>query len=83
MTAISPIVLQDEVLLEVDPAGVVVWTWQAWQHANELGFDDEAKGLIAKQGGDWLHCNSVSEIPPNTHADPVHRASLRAVLVAS
>jgi hypothetical protein len=71
---ISPIVLQDDALLEVDPTGKVVWTWQAWQHAAELGFDDEAKDLIAKQGGDWLHCNSVSEIPPNTHADPVFAA---------
>jgi hypothetical protein len=65
---------QDDALLEVDPAGEVVWTWQAWQHAKELGFDDEAKGLIAKQGGDWLHCNSVTEIPPNTHTDPVFAA---------
>jgi hypothetical protein len=68
--AISPNLLQDDLLIEVDPAGNIVWRWFLWQHAAEFGFDDEAKQLISAQGGDWAHMNSVSVIPPNHHLDP-------------
>lgn len=67
---ISPTPLRDDVIFEVDPAGNIVWKWVTWQHANEFGFDAEAKELIYAQGGDWTHTNSISVIPPNAHTDP-------------
>jgi hypothetical protein len=70
-TPISPITLTDDLIIEVDPAGKVIWQWYTYQHATEFGLDTEAMQLIAAQGGDWAHTNSISEIPPNTHADPV------------
>jgi outer membrane protein assembly factor BamB len=67
---ISPLPIQDDLLIEVDPAGKLVWSWFLREHVGEFGFDDEAKALIAKQGGDWAHMNSVYVIPPNHHTDP-------------
>ena len=70
ITEISPITLTDDLIIEVDPAGNVVWEWYTWQHATEFGFTDQAKQLIGAQGGDWAHANSISEIPPNNYTDP-------------
>ena len=68
--SISPKLLEDDFIVEVDPAGKVVWTWETWQHFDEFGFTDCQKEQIAKDGGDWAHANTISVIPPNTHTDP-------------
>jgi hypothetical protein len=70
--AISPNVLTDDCILEVTPAGEIVWQWFTFQHFEEFGFTTEARQLIAagRNGGDWAHANAVSEIPPNHHSDP-------------
>ena len=67
---ISPLELLDDFIMEIDPVGNVVWSWETWAHFDEFGFNDCAKGLISDQGGDWAHANTISVIPPNNHTDP-------------
>jgi len=67
---ISPDVLKDDFLVEVDPSGQVVWTWHTHEHFDQFGFDDDAKALISSAAGDWAHANSISPIPANDHGDP-------------
>ena len=67
---ISPKIIQDDQLYEVDPVGNLVWHWYLRDHVKEFGFDSEARALIAQQGGDWAHMNSLYVIPPNSHSQP-------------
>jgi hypothetical protein len=69
---ISPNLLTDDCILEVTPAGEIVWQWFTFQHIDEFGFTADARELIAQaqNGGDWAHANALSEIPPNHHRDP-------------
>lgn len=71
--SISSIPLVDDFLLEVDPAGNIVWSWYTYQHFDELGFDQLGRDLIANEGGDWAHTNAVASLPPNSHASPALR----------
>ena len=68
----SPHLLRDDCILEVTPAGAIVWQWFTFQHIDAFGFSPEARRLIAeaRNGGDWAHANALSEIPPNHHSDP-------------
>jgi len=56
----------DDCMIEVDPAGNVVWEWQTADHYDEIGLSDEAKALIFERGGDWGHANGAGVIPDNT-----------------
>ena len=56
----------DDCVIEVDPAGNVVWEWQTADHYDEIGLSDEAKALIFEAGGDWGHSNGAGVIPENT-----------------
>jgi Arylsulfotransferase (ASST) len=69
---ISPKLLRDDCILEVTPAGQIVWQWFTFQHVDEFGLTADARQLIAeaRNGGDWAHANALSEIPPNHHRDP-------------
>jgi len=67
---ISTTTLIDDCLLEINPAGSIVWAWFTWQHFADFGFTDAAKLQIYSQGGDWAHANSVTVIPPNNSFDP-------------
>jgi hypothetical protein len=69
---ISPHLLRDDCILEVTPAGEIVWQWFTFQHVDEFGFSADARQLLAeaRNGGDWAHANALSEIPPNHHHDP-------------
>jgi len=69
-TSISPITLIDDCIIEVNPAGAIVWAWYTWQHFDEFHFTDTAKNLIYAIGGDWAHANSVTVVPPNNLFDP-------------
>ncbi|MEC2074795.1 aryl-sulfate sulfotransferase [Metabacillus fastidiosus] len=75
---ISKYELLDDVILEVDWEGNVVWEWSFSDHFDELQFDDEAKKIIYEEpnrrffgnkSGDWLHINSISAVGPNRHYD--------------
>ena len=70
--------LLDDVFIEVDWEGNIVWEWHANKHFNELGFDEIAKNVLARNPnnhengggqGDWLHINSMSVLGPNKWYD--------------
>jgi len=70
--------LLDDVIVEVDWEGNIVWEWAFSDHFDELGFSEEAKAVIQKEpnlrffgnnSGDWLHINSISTIGPNKFYD--------------
>jgi len=68
---ISKNLLMDDVIYEVDwETQESALMWQASDHFDELGFDEQAKQLIHSSGGDYLHINSVSRVGPNKWYDP-------------
>ena len=71
---ISDQTLTDDILLELEPDGDVVWEWRTRDHFDEFGFSQEIKDEIYVRGGDWAHANAAYSIPLNTsHADPRFR----------
>lgn len=71
--------LQNDVFIEVDWEGNIVWEWHANEHYDELGLSEEAKMAIydapdfhpttTGDVGDWFHCNSMSYLGPNKWYD--------------
>ncbi len=70
--------LLDDVIIEVDWDGNIVWEWRAADHFNEYGFSPAAKLAIYKNPnmheagggmGDWMHINSMSVLGPNKWYD--------------
>jgi hypothetical protein len=76
---ISSKTLLDDAIIEVDWQGKILWEWNCSDHFNELGFDESAKNVLARDpntrffgdhhAGDWMHINSVSLVGPNKHYD--------------
>ncbi len=76
---ISPWTLEDDVIVEVNREGEVLWEWHASDHFEEFGFDEPARQALktiqvfippdALTPGagitDWLHVNTVSRLGPN------------------
>jgi hypothetical protein len=76
---VSDIPLQDDAIIEIDANGQITWEWNAWEHFDEMGFDDVAKEAIRTNhvssfGGtqgqgipesDWQHLNATSLLGPN------------------
>lgn len=72
---ISEMPLQDDVIYEVDWAGKILWSWHAYEHYDQMGFDEVAKEALrtihAPTGGcdstktDWQHTNAKSYLGPN------------------
>jgi Arylsulfotransferase (ASST) len=69
--------LLDDALLEVSPAGEVLWVWRAADHYLEIGFTPESLALL-RQGKnrndapgpfDYLHANSARVLGPNRWHD--------------
>ncbi len=70
--------LLDDVIIEVDWNGNIIWEWKANDHFNELGFSEIQKNVLFRNpnfhengGGqyDWLHINSMSVLGPNRWYD--------------
>lgn len=70
--------LLNDVFIEVDWEGNIVWEWHCDKHFNELGFDEIAKNALARNPnnhengggqGDWMHINSMSVLGPNKWYD--------------
>lgn len=71
--------LLDDVFVEVDWEGNIVWEWRMSEHFRELGFSQAAKNVLfrnpnqhfTKNGelGDWMHVNSMSTLGPNKWYD--------------
>ena len=72
---ISHQLLEDDVLIEVDREGKIVWEWHAVDHFNEFGFSETARNALFRDPntqpcgpegqGDWLHINCASYLGPN------------------
>lgn len=70
--------LLDDVFIEIDWQGNMVWEWVCSEHFDELGFGPDSRKVLAdnpnmlKIGagfGDWMHINSMSRLGPNPHFD--------------
>lgn len=70
--------LCDDVFLEVDWEGNIVWQWHANEHFKEIGFDEAQKNILSRDPnmhecgggmGDWLHINCMSVLGPNKWYD--------------
>lgn len=74
---ISKYNLIDDIILEVDFEGNIIWEWSLSEHFDELGLDEYAKeaifnnpSLITKdKPGDYGHMNSISYVGENRHFD--------------
>jgi hypothetical protein len=70
---VADVMLEDDRLIEISPAGKTTWEWTASDHIDELGFAADARKAI-KNGGsfnaargsfDWLHVNSATYVGSN------------------
>jgi len=73
--------LYDDIILEVDHEGKVIFEWLASDHVREMGFERLAKIVMYRYpnytmtrspgvvGGDWIHVNSASWLGPNKWYD--------------
>lgn len=66
---ISANVLQDDLIVEIDKKGKILWQWLASDHFDELGFDYDALNAIYRKGWDWMHVNTMSRVGPNKWYD--------------
>ena len=75
---ISDKLLVDDVIIEVDWEGNIVWEWVCSDHFDEYGFREDAKNILARDPnmrsagpgmGDWMHINSMSVLGPNKWYD--------------
>lgn len=70
--------LLDDMMIEVDWEGNILWKWSASEHFDELGFDEAAKNVLFRDPnmrsadggtGDYLHINCMSYLGPNKWYD--------------
>jgi hypothetical protein len=70
--------LLDDVIIEVDWNGDIVWEWILSDHFDEFYFSEEAKNILFRDPnyraagggmGDWMHINSMSALGPNRFYD--------------
>jgi hypothetical protein len=75
--AVADVMLEDDRLIELSPAGEVLWDWRAGDHIDQFRFDTDelaaikaAPGVNAARGSyDWLHINSADYVGPNQWYD--------------
>jgi hypothetical protein len=70
--------LLDDVIIEVDWNGDIIWEWVLSEHFDEFDFSEEAKNIMFRDPnyraagggmGDWMHINSMSVLGPNRFFD--------------
>lgn len=76
---ISCQLLEDDVLIEVNRQGDILWEWHAVDHFSEFGFDETARNVIYRNPniqpcgpegqGDLFHINCASYLGPNRWYD--------------
>jgi hypothetical protein len=64
--SISPFLIANDYIIEVNQQGEIVWRWNTVEHFDEFGFSVETKNLISEKGGDWAHTNSIQSLPENS-----------------
>jgi hypothetical protein len=70
---ISRHLLHDDVLYEVDWEGNLIWQWYAWEHFDQMGFNESAQqaiydtfaGFDPNGGSDYQHFNAASYLGLN------------------
>ena len=71
---ISDKLLLDDLIVEVNWEGEIVWEWLCSDHFAEMGFTERAKNALSRDPnyrpvgpgqGDWMHINSMSLLGPN------------------
>lgn len=72
---ISDKMLIDDVILEVNWEGEIIWEWVCSEHFQEYGFREGPKNALHRNpnfrnlqpvgAGDWMHINSMSALGPN------------------
>ena len=78
-SAISDKQLLDDLILEVDWEGNILWEWSCNEHFDEMGFREGPKNTLCRNPnyrptqpegmGDWMHINSMSVLGPNKWYD--------------
>lgn len=76
---ISDKLLIDDLIMEVNWDGDIVWEWLCSDHFDEFGFREGARNALARNPnyrqtepegqGDWMHINSMSTLGPNKWYD--------------
>ena len=76
---ISPQLLLDDRLIEIDREGNILWEWSVIDHFNQFGFTEEQKNAMFRNPnirnagpegqGDLFHCNCASYVGPNKWYD--------------
>jgi len=75
---ISQHLLCDDVIIEVNWEGEIVWEWVCGEYFNDMGFSEEARNIIYRnpnmvvgkgEMGDWMHLNAMSALGPNRWYD--------------
>jgi hypothetical protein len=71
--------LCDDVIVEVDWEGNIIWEWICSEHFDEFNFSEEAKNTLYRNPNlrtevgegvaDWMHINSMSALGPNKWFD--------------
>ena len=71
--------LLDDIIIEVDWNGDVVWEWILSDHFHEFEWSEEARNILSRDPnyrltgggglGDWMHINSMSVLGPNRFYD--------------
>ncbi len=74
--------LLDDLIVEVDDEGDILWEWLMSDHFDEIGLNEESLNALARnpnkntlgadgaiQYGDWAHVNSMSTLGPNRWYD--------------
>jgi hypothetical protein len=77
--AISGALLLDDLILEVDWNGDVLWEWRCHEHFEEMGFQEGPRNALHRNPnmrptlpeamGDWMQLNSLSVLGPNRWHD--------------
>ncbi len=70
--------LLDDVIIEVNWDGEIIWEWVCNEHFQEMGFREDARNILCRDPnfrptgggmGDWMHINSISLLGPNKWYD--------------
>ena len=64
LPGLIPHEIEDDVILEINRKGQVLWQWSTLEHYDQLGLSDEGKSIIASSPEitDVFHTNSIQSL---------------------
>ena len=81
--AALPHQISDDVIMEVNTKGKVIWRWSTLEHFQQLGLSAEAIQYITdKKVWDVFHTNSIQSLPENQYAEGDSRFAPGNILVS-